>query len=116
MNQNFVKVALSAFLALGCILASAQEDEATPSKKKPMSKAMQEAKVKVQEKKRLEKAKAVDINRASLAELRKLPGITDAWAAAIVAKRPYHSKAELITKQVLPEVTYQGIRKLIAAK
>lgn len=116
MNQNVVRLALVACLALGCTLASAQEDEAAPSKKKPMSKAMQEAKAKVQEKKRREKAKLLDINSASQAELRKLPGITDAWAAAIVAKRPYHSKAELITKQVLPEVTYQGIRKLIAAK
>src|ERR1700743_259845 len=34
----------------------------------------------------------LDVNRASLEELEKLPGITQIWAERIVRFRPYHAK------------------------
>jgi DNA uptake protein ComE-like DNA-binding protein len=103
--------------------APAQEDDA-PVKKNPKPKAVLDARAKAREKnlqakakaKEEAKARAVDINHASLEELKKIPGITDAYAAAIIAKRPYKSKADLVTKDVIPNGTFQGIRKLVAAR
>jgi competence protein ComEA len=58
----------------------------------------------------------VDINRASKAELKALPGIQDAYAAAIVKNRPYKNKKQLLTKQVIPEAAYGKIKSRIIAK
>ncbi len=43
--------------------------------------------------------KLVDINSASKAELKTLPGIDDARADKIIAGRPYVSKAVLVDRQ-----------------
>ena len=124
MSRKMVRLISFLALVLTCTAWSqAQEDEA-PAKKKPVPKALQEAKAKAREKKMQAKtkadaeakAKAVDINHASLEELKKLPGMTDAYAAAIIAKRPYRSKAELVTKNAIPNGTFQSIRKQVAAK
>jgi competence protein ComEA len=58
----------------------------------------------------------VDINRASTAELKSLPGIKDAYAAAIVKNRPYKNKKQLLSKQVIPEAAYGKIKSRIIAK
>lgn len=60
-------------------------------------------------------AQQIDINRASRDDLRTLPGIGDAEAARIIAGRPYVSKADLVTRQVLPEGLYISIRYRIIA-
>ena len=62
------------------------------------------------------KAELVDINSASKAELKKLPGIRDAEADKIVAGRPYLSKAHLVTRNIISQEVYDGIRTLIVAK
>jgi len=62
------------------------------------------------------KTELVDINSASKAELKKLPGIRDAEADKIVAGRPYLSKAHLVTRNVISQEVYDGIRTLIVAK
>jgi DNA uptake protein ComE-like DNA-binding protein len=59
--------------------------------------------------------KPIDINSASRTQLKRLPGIGDAEADRIVANRPYLSKAELVTKQVLPAGVYVSIRGRIIA-
>jgi DNA uptake protein ComE-like DNA-binding protein len=59
--------------------------------------------------------KLVDINAAGAAELKKLPGIGDAEAAKIIAGRPYHSKAELVTHDVLPRGVYEGLKARVIA-
>lgn len=61
-------------------------------------------------------ARLVDINSASLAQLKTLPGIGEAEAQRIVAGRPYLSKTELATAKVIPTGVYLSIRKLIFAK
>ena len=58
----------------------------------------------------------VDINRASTAELKSLPGIKDAYAVAIVKNRPYKNKKQLLSKQVIPEAAYGKIKSRIIAK
>ena len=59
--------------------------------------------------------KAVDVNRASKDELKKLPGITDAMADKIIAGRPYLTKSRLVTENIIPMMTFQAIRDRIAA-
>ena len=58
----------------------------------------------------------IDINSATVAELKKLPGISDALAANIVASRPYGSKAQLVTKNILDPGLYEGLRRQLIAK
>lgn len=60
--------------------------------------------------------KLVDINSASRRELKTLPGIADAEANRIVAGRPYLSKADLVTTNVIPAGTYLSIKRHIIAK
>ena len=62
------------------------------------------------------KIKLVDINSASKEELMKLPDISEADAAKIIAGRPYGSKVWLMTHKVLPEGKYPVIKDLIVAK
>lgn len=54
--------------------------------------------------------KKVDLNNASLKELKSLPTVTDEYAKKIIANRPYKSKGELMTKAGLPEGVYQAVR------
>lgn len=59
--------------------------------------------------------KLIDINNASLTELKTLPGIGDAEAAKIIAGRPYNSKAWLVTHQAIGGGIYAGIKGQIVA-
>jgi competence protein ComEA len=61
------------------------------------------------------KAKPVDINSASKAELKKLTSIGDAEADRIIAGRPYLSKADLVTRNIIPRGVYEQIRQQIIA-
>ena len=58
----------------------------------------------------------VDINRASRAQLKALPGIGDAYADRISAGRPYLTKADLVTNKALPAGVYLSIKGRIIAR
>jgi hypothetical protein len=60
-------------------------------------------------------AKQVDINSASATELMTLPGIGAAEAARIIANRPYLSKTDLVTKNVLPTGPYISLKRHVVA-
>lgn len=62
------------------------------------------------------KVNLVDINSAGKAELKTLPGISDAEAGKIVAGRPYLTKADLVTENILPREVYEEIKQLVIAK
>jgi DNA uptake protein ComE-like DNA-binding protein len=61
-------------------------------------------------------AGVVDINRASLDELKALKGIGDVRAAAIVKGRPYARKDELVRRGIVPQAVYDEIREQIIAR
>ena len=57
----------------------------------------------------------VDINRASIAELLKVPGMTPSWAGRIVRFRPYRAKSDLLQRGVLPSDVYDRIKNYVIA-
>ena len=59
--------------------------------------------------------KLVNLNAASRAELKGLPGGSDAEADRIIAGRPYNSKAVLLTNKVISDGRYAAIKGLVVA-
>jgi DNA uptake protein ComE-like DNA-binding protein len=129
MKMRCIKIALTAAsLLLAANLAFAAEVKvATPDVKgsakgavadtKATSAATKDAaKSAATDAKAAAKAKVVDINTATEAELKAVPGIGDAYAAKIVAGRPYAKKDQLKSRNILPAPVYEKTKDLIIAK
>ncbi len=88
-----IAMGLAAFAAVGSAATSQKQTAAAPAK-----------------------AELVDINTATAAELAALPGIGDAYAAKIIAGRPYARKDELVKRKIIPQAAYNKCAAKIIAK
>lgn len=105
--KTLTTILLGTVAALG--LAAAQP-AAAPAK--PAAPAAKTAAAK----KHVAAANIVDINTASLDELKALPGVGDAYAQKIVAGRPYKGRNELLDRKILPSDVYAKIRLQVKAR
>lgn len=60
-------------------------------------------------------AEQLDINTASMEQLKVLPGIGDAYSKKIIEGSPYKRKDELVQKKVIPQATYDKIKDQVIA-
>jgi competence protein ComEA len=61
-------------------------------------------------------SKLIDINSATVEQLKTLPGINDGLAQNIVKGRPYRVKTDLVRKNIVPQAAYNKIAGLVIAK
>jgi len=106
MNHGALKLGLAALIVLAGS-APAGADETKP-KPKPAA-----AKAKPRPVKAKPQADLVELNSADKALLMTLPGITGAYADKIIAGRPYNSKADLVSHQIIPADLYPGLHALV---
>lgn len=57
----------------------------------------------------------LDINTATEAQLKAVPGIGDVYAKRIIQNRPYTSKDQLVSKGVLPQGVYSKVKGQLVA-
>ena len=57
----------------------------------------------------------VDINRATVDELLKIPGMTRSWAGRIVRFRPYRTKQDLLEYGIVTSEVYDRIKDYVIA-
>jgi DNA uptake protein ComE-like DNA-binding protein len=94
--------------AVGTSIAWAQaKSPAAKTETKPAAK---------DEKKPEAKKSLIDINSASVDELRILEGIGEAYSKKIVDGRPYARKDQLVSRKIVPQATYDKIKDQIIAK
>jgi DNA uptake protein ComE-like DNA-binding protein len=57
----------------------------------------------------------IDINKASIDQLMKTPGMARTWAARIVKYRPYRTKADLVEYGIVSDKVYERIKDYVIA-
>jgi len=60
------------------------------------------------------KPKPVEINSAAAVQLKTLPGIGDADAQRIIVNRPYMTRSNLVSKNVLSYDTYLAVKDYLS--
>lgn len=111
-----VLIAAALFVSASVTLAADTKPVAAGEPKATSAPKTTEKSAKPKDAKAAAKVKLVDINSASKAELKTLPGISDTDADKIIAGRPYGSKAHLTTRNIISREVYEGLKKQVIAK
>ncbi len=114
MRMNWIPLAAALTLLAGSALAATaatQDAKPVPSPSAPAA----QGKAPAAKPPPAAKKKLVNLNAASRAELKGLPGGSDEEAARIIAGRPYNSKAFLLSNNVISEGRYAAIKGLVVA-
>jgi len=111
MTTRLLALLTALFLALGVAAAPHAVAQAKKDAPAAPAKADTKAAAKSDAKKEL-----VDINTASADELKALPGVGEAYSKKIIDGRPYAKKDQLVSRKILPQKTYDGIKGMIIAK
>jgi flagellar capping protein FliD len=106
MNIRLITPALAAALLFAPgVTTAAETKSATAQPPASSTKAAPPAK----------KTKPIDVNTATAAQLKTIPGIGDAEADKIIKNRPYLTRSHLVTKEVLSYDAYMVIKDKITA-
>ena len=105
MTPRFARILISA--VLGCLLVIGASAQSKDSGKKTPDKVAATAK---------KSSTLLDINSATASQLKALPGIGDAYSQKIIDGRPYSGKDDLVSKNVIPQASYDKIKDMIIAK
>jgi DNA uptake protein ComE-like DNA-binding protein len=57
----------------------------------------------------------LDLNSATIFELKSLSGIDDDFAERIMQNRPYLTKLDLVARRIIPDAAYEAIKHSIIA-
>lgn len=114
MKHRIIDAVVAIILLGGLNLCVAAENKSTaPASATDKNAAAQKS---ANAKKAPAKVKLLDINSASKAELKTLPGIGDAEADKIIASRPHLSKADLVTQKIIPAGVYLQLKDRVIAR
>jgi len=114
MKRSIIQILLiAAASVLSVSVCVAAESKAAPGEASSAPKAAEKG---AKAKKPATPDNPVDINSASKAQLKRIPGVDDAVADKIIAGRPYLSKAHLVTRNIISGTHYAQVKDLIIAR
>lgn len=62
------------------------------------------------------RASRLDLNSASVDELKAIKGLDEAQAKKIVAGRPYKRRSELVSRRILPQETFDKVKYRLSTR
>jgi DNA uptake protein ComE-like DNA-binding protein len=115
MKRSIIQTVLiaAALLLSASVCVAAESKAAAPGEATGAPKAAEKS---AKAKKPVTPDNPVDINSASKAQLKRIPGVDDTVADKIIAGRPYLSKAHLVTRNILSGTHYAQVKDLIIAR
>ena len=109
-------MSIALLLCASLTMAAETKPEPTATTKSLSAASAPKKNAKAKEAKAVARIKPVDLNRASKAELKSLPGISDTMAEKIIAGRPYNSKAAIVTDGIVPAGIFLAIKARIEVR